>query len=141
MVRADLCRTQGLQFHFLEVHQQAQFYQSLARLGIYERGARNYKKQLQPFAQFVDNFSYFPSHVYLLEEGVDQKIHIHTAVTGQTSSSCRTFPPSTISTGRAPGAISSFSATIPRQWYTVVARSSIVTGLSNGSAAIESDAP
>ena len=47
-----------------------------------------------------------------------------------------TLPPSTISMGRLPGAMSSLSATMPRHLYTVVARSAGSTGSESGSAAV-----
>ena len=59
----------------------------------------------------------------------------------QPSRSFTTSPPSMISIGRPPGAISSLSALMPSWWYTVVSTSSTRTGFSSGSLAVEFDEP
>ena len=59
----------------------------------------------------------------------------------QARSSGMTFPPSTISMGRSPGAMSSLSATIPIRSYTVVAKSSTERGFSSGAVAKASEDP
>ena len=61
--------------------------------------------------------------------------------TNQASISFRTNPPLTISIGRSPGAMSSFSPAIPSWWYTVIARSSGEIGVSSGSLAVGPDEP
>ena len=47
-----------------------------------------------------------------------------------TKSSCRALPLSTIRTGRLPGARRRFSPSIPKQWYSVAAKSCSVSGSS-----------